>query len=135
MATYPLSQGAKDGKSYGTVTLYQSPTAHRKCAIARVASAYVGKTSYLYVELFVDRNRNKKYDDADIGVASGAESYRDAGQCSGLQAGGEGPRGRAVKARACPNPQRQPCSPCAGSAASATGTGTTAATLRPRLVM
>ena len=27
--------------------------------------------------------------------------YRDAGQCSALQGGGEGPRGRAAKARAC----------------------------------
>ncbi|MEV5891912.1 hypothetical protein [Nonomuraea fuscirosea] len=50
---------------------------------------------------------------------------------SGVKARVGGP----VKARACFNPQCQPGSPCAGSAASATGTGTMAATLRPRLVM
>lgn len=30
--------------------------------------------------------------------------YRNAGQCSGLQTGGEGPRGRALSARACSRP-------------------------------
>ncbi|GII88534.1 hypothetical protein Ssi03_65240 [Sphaerisporangium siamense] len=76
VATYSISHGAKDGKAYGTVTLYQSPTAHRKCAIARVATSYIGKTSYMYVSLLVDRNRNKKYDAPDIGVADGSPKYK-----------------------------------------------------------
>jgi hypothetical protein len=76
VASYQLTQGAKDGKSYGTVTLYQSPTAHAKCAITRVAPSLIGKTSYLYVELFVDKNRNKKYDGPDKAAASGSEKYK-----------------------------------------------------------
>ena len=76
VASYPLTQGAKDGKSYGTVTLYESPTAHAKCAIARVASPYIGKTSYLYDELFVDRNRNRRYDGSDIGLGDGSPKYK-----------------------------------------------------------
>ncbi|WP_405139286.1 hypothetical protein OG589_22730 [Sphaerisporangium sp. NBC_01403] len=76
VATYPIAKGAKDGKAYGTVTLYHSRTAHRKCAIARVAGSYVGKTSYLYVALFVDRNGNKKYDGRDTGVADGSAKYK-----------------------------------------------------------
>ncbi|MER7502631.1 hypothetical protein AB0L05_08890 [Nonomuraea pusilla] len=76
VAAYPLKTGAKDGASYGTVTLYQSPTAHRKCAIARVSGAYVGRTKYLYVELFVDRNRDRAYGRGDTAVADGSEKYK-----------------------------------------------------------
>ncbi|MEV0970907.1 hypothetical protein [Microtetraspora glauca] len=76
VASYPITEGAKDGKEYGTVTLYKSSITHKKCAITRVAGPYVGKTSYMYVELFVDRNGNKKYDDPDIGVANGSEKYK-----------------------------------------------------------
>lgn len=76
LATYPLTDGAKDGKAYGTVTLYHSRTAHRKCAIARVATSSIGRTGYLYVALFVDRNGNKKYDGPDTGVADGSTRYK-----------------------------------------------------------
>ncbi|MEV6983046.1 hypothetical protein AB0M95_17535 [Sphaerisporangium sp. NPDC051017] len=76
VATYPIATGAKDGNSYGTVTLYQSPTAHRKCVIARLADRYVGKSSYLYVALYVDKNRNRKYDGPDIGIADGSPKYK-----------------------------------------------------------
>ncbi|MER6170666.1 hypothetical protein [Streptosporangium sp. NPDC001681] len=76
VASYPIAKGTKDGKAYGTVTLYHSSTAHRKCAIARVAGSYVGQTSYLYVALFVDRNENKKYDGPDTGVADGSARYK-----------------------------------------------------------
>ncbi|MDF5757512.1 hypothetical protein [Spongiactinospora sp. TRM90649] len=76
VATYQLTEGAKGGKSFGTVSLYQSPTAHRKCIISRVATEYIGKTKYLYADLFIDRNKNKKYDAADTGVASGSEKYK-----------------------------------------------------------
>ncbi|GAA5051050.1 hypothetical protein HNP84_006537 [Thermocatellispora tengchongensis] len=76
VATYPLVEGAKGGEAHGTVTLYHSRTAHRKCAIARVARSYIGRTSYLYVELFVDRNGNKEYDGPDTGVADGSPRYK-----------------------------------------------------------
>ncbi|MBG0829428.1 hypothetical protein HS041_16805 [Planomonospora sp. ID67723] len=76
VASYPLTKGAKGGKVYGTVTLYHSELTRRKCAITRVASPYVGKTSYLYVALFADKNGNKKYDGPDIGVANGSTRYK-----------------------------------------------------------
>ncbi|WP_344971053.1 hypothetical protein [Streptosporangium fragile] len=76
VADYTLTKGAKGGEVYGTVTLYHSSLTRRKCAITRVASAYVGRTSYLYVALFADKNRNKKYDGPDIGVADGSTRYK-----------------------------------------------------------
>lgn len=63
-----------------------------------------------------------------------AFGYRNAGQCSGLQAGGEGPRGRAAgPERALPGPAQWAW--WSRSALSAMGTGTIAAMRRPRLVM
>ncbi|MET9338516.1 hypothetical protein [Nonomuraea sp. NPDC003804] len=76
VASYPITVGAKDGEVYGTVSLYHSRLTRRKCAIARVASPYVGRTSYLYVALLADKNRNNKYDSPDIGVADGSTRYK-----------------------------------------------------------
>ncbi|AGZ40831.1 hypothetical protein [Actinoplanes friuliensis] len=41
-------------------------------------------------------------DIADDGRIGGTSGYRNAGQCSGLQAGGEGPRWEGRQARAVP---------------------------------